>query len=143
MGKLSKNIDLLRDEVNLFLPNTCSLNSQNVLVIDDEVHNLKAFKSLFRRYLNVYTASNLKESLDVIRSNKIDVIFCDYSMPVNTGAYILEEIVKEFPNVKRVVVTGYNTRKHREELMRSNTYTIIDKPYTFDQIIGSISSYVA
>lgn len=138
MPNLRRYIKLLRAEFDELSPEVKCV-TQNVLIIDDDKRNLKSFKALVRKYLNVYTASNLQESLDVVRNNKIDVIFCDYAMPITTGAEILEEIIKEYPDIKRVVLTGYNTPKHREEFLRSNTDTIIEKPYTFNQIMDGVS----
>ena len=103
------NNDILRVEVERYLPLKCPLY-KNVLVIDDEVENLMSFKAMFRKKLNVLTASNLEDSLELLRNNDIDIIFCDYRFGgvsgVN-GADIMHEIVKEYPDIERVILTGY------------------------------------
>ena len=42
-----------------------------VLYIDDEQHNLAAFKSNFRRDFVVFTAESASEGLDILKSESI------------------------------------------------------------------------
>ena len=83
----------------------------NVLVVDDEVFNLTAFKGLFRKEANIFMASNKNEALEVVINNKIDVVFCDYMLPEFKGSEILFEITKRYPLIKKYIVTGYTQAK--------------------------------
>jgi CheY-like chemotaxis protein len=141
MDNMKRAIRELRAEIDELLPSP-NKNKLNVLIIDDEVPNLTAFRSLFRREFNVYTASGMKDALNIVTDNKIDVVFCDYALPGTTGADILHEINKLQPNIKRIVLTAYDSKEHRAELLRkANTKHVIRKPYTFDEIIKSITHY--
>ena len=112
------------------------LDRCNVLLIDDEVQNLNCFKALFRRKLNIFTAVNKIEALDIIKNNKIDFIFCDYKIPVYNGADILKEIVKIYPKIKRAILTGFSDIEIIQEFKRkSNTSDLIMKPYNENDIL--------
>ncbi len=116
------------------------LGFTNVLVIDDEHQNLTAFKGRFRKDANILTASNKKEALDIVNNNNIDIVFCDYKMGTKiSGADILKEIVNLYPNIKRVIVTGYYDSVARKEFKeKANTEDVIHKPYSFDEIFSRI-----
>ena len=137
---MSKNISKLRDIAEGLLPPLVDIR-QVVLVIDDEFRNLRAFKADFRKPFKVFTALNLDEALFFLRTEKIDIIFCDYKLPKMNGAEILGIISKEYPNIKRVALTGFNTEKTRKEFRdKSNTTEIISKPYARSEVFNSIYS---
>lgn len=135
MNKFNKELISKLDEI---LPKS-RLGFTNVLVIDDELQNLAAFKGQFRKDANILTASNKKEALDIVNSNNIDIVFCDYKMPKVNGADILKEIVSLYPNIKRVILTGYYDSVARKEFKeKADTEDVIHKPYSFDEIFNRI-----
>lgn len=141
MGKLKSKIDILRDELDLILPEI-KQDKLNILIIDDETKNLKSFKGLFRREFNVITATNLDEAVFSVKNNKIDFVFCDYLLKDNTGAEILEEIVSLKPNIKRACLTAFDTEIHRLELLnKSNTRHVLNKPARFNEIMNVMINY--
>ena len=108
---------------------TPKLSNINVLMIDDESRNLSAFRAEFRRRVNVFLASNKIEALEAVNNNRIDYIFCDYLMPVNNGADILNEIKLLFPNIKSTIVTAYRTKKMMLDFKdKTVVLDILDKP---------------
>ncbi len=137
---MSIKIEQLRLEVDKYLPQLPDI-TQRVLIIDDEFRNLRSFKADFRKQAKVFTALNLDEALFFLRTEKIDIIFCDYKLPKMNGAEILGIISKEYPNIKRVALTGFNTEKTRKEFRdKSNTTEIISKPYARSEVFNSIYS---
>ena len=42
-----------------------------ILYVDDEEHNLVAFKATFRRYYTIFTAKNAEEGFDILKKEKI------------------------------------------------------------------------
>ena len=131
------------DKQNKSLINTLSelvtisrIGFKNVLVIDDELKNLSAFRDQFRKDANILTASNKEEALQIVNNTDIDIVFCDYKMGKINGADILKEIVNLYPNIKRVIVTGYYDSVARKEFKeKTNTEDFIIKPYSVDDIL--------
>lgn len=79
-----------------------------VLYIDDEIHNLTAFKATFRRDFKIYTASSGFEGINILENNDINVIITDQRMPQMTGVEFLEYIIPIYPEVMRILLTGYS-----------------------------------
>lgn len=80
----------------------------SILYIDDEVHNLNVFKAAFRHDYNIFTCASTKEAIQVLRKNDIDLIITDQRMPEQTGVEFLEEIIPEYPDTIRIILTGFS-----------------------------------
>lgn len=80
----------------------------SVLFVDDEEYNLIAFNASFRKDYKVYTAKSGAEALEILRSENIGVIITDQRMPEMTGVELLERVVPEFPDVIRIILTGFS-----------------------------------
>lgn len=83
--------------------------SKTILIVDDEVQILKA---LIRAFLDsnyeVLTAESGKEALDILSSNEIDMIISDMRMPNMDGYQLLSEVKLKYPEILRVILSGYS-----------------------------------
>lgn len=62
-------------------------------------------------------ASNGREALTVLETERIDIVFTDLNMPVMTGTELLREMARrEWHNIKRRVVSTDGSHARREEV---------------------------
>ncbi|AOM75887.1 response regulator [Pedobacter steynii] len=109
--------------------------SANVLYVDDEVHNLNAFKASFRRKFNVFTANSAVEGRQVLESEDIHVIVTDQRMPVTTGIEFLESVIPDFPDPIRILLTGYaDINAVIDAINKGQVYRYIQKPWMEDDL---------
>ncbi len=80
----------------------------SILYVDDEEVNLRIFQYSFRKDYNVYTALNGPEAITLLEKNKIDLIITDQQMPNMTGVDLLAKIVPKYPNIVRMIMTGFS-----------------------------------
>ncbi|MEJ7558256.1 MAG: response regulator [Pedobacter sp.] len=107
----------------------------NVLYVDDEVHNLNAFKASFRRLFNIFIAESALEGRAILENNDIHVIITDQRMPVTTGIEFLESIIPHFPEPIRILLTGYaDINAVIDAINRGQVYKYIQKPWTEDDL---------
>lgn len=78
-----------------------------VLFVDDELHNLEAFKATFRRDFDVQVCISVAEALELLAKEEIHVILSDQRMPDITGVEFFEQIVEKYPDCIRILITGY------------------------------------
>ncbi len=78
-----------------------------VLYVDDERNNLVSFKANFRIDFEVFIAESADEGKLLLEKNKIHVIITDQRMPIKTGVEFLEEVMKDYPDPVRILLTGY------------------------------------
>ncbi len=79
----------------------------SLLLIDDEVANLQKLHRTFMDTYDVHQAQSGAEALEILRSQPVDAIITDQKMPNMTGIEFLEASQKEYPNLVRIVLTGY------------------------------------
>jgi DNA-binding NtrC family response regulator len=109
--------------------------SINVLYIDDEPHNLTAFKAAFRRDFNVFIANSATEAYQIIEENDIHIILSDQRMPIITGIEFFESIVASHPEPIRILITGYtDINAVVDAINRGQVYKYLTKPWNEDDI---------
>jgi len=113
----------------------------NILYVDDEVNNLVAFKANFRTLYDVYIAESAEEGFKILRSTKIHIIITDQRMPNMTGVQFLEEVIKEFPDPIRILLTGYSDiQAVVEAINKGQVYRYIMKPCLMDELKITIAN---
>lgn len=109
-----------------------------VLYIDDEPHNLTAFKANFRKVYKVFTAESAKEGLEIIKKHNhkdsketIQIIISDQRMPEQTGVDFFESLLNTYPDPIRMLLTGYtDINAVIDAINRGQVYRYITKPWS-------------
>ncbi|MCO4291969.1 response regulator [Solitalea sp. MAHUQ-68] len=102
----------------------------NILYIDDEPHNLTAFKAAFRREFTVFTAESAAEGRKILDENEIHILITDQRMPNITGIEFLESILEIHPNPIRMLLTGYaDISAVIDAINKGQVYRYISKPW--------------
>lgn len=110
-----------------------------VLFVDDEVHNLEAFRATFRRDFDVFTCLNVQEALQLLSEQEIDVILSDQRMPGMTGVEFFEIIQAKLPHVMRILITGYaDINIVVDAVNKGKIFKYIQKPWNNEQLKESI-----
>ncbi len=78
-----------------------------ILYVDDEEHNLTVFEAAFEDFYDVHTATSARRAIRILRRTGIHLVIADQRMPEMTGVQLLEVVVREFPDVVRMILTGY------------------------------------
>ena len=105
-----------------------------MLYLDDEPDNLVVFKSAFRRYYNIHTATNASEALDIVKNNDIALILTDQRMPQVTGIEFLNMLPDEPENI-RIILTGYSdVSVVIDAINTGKVYRYITKPWEKDDL---------
>jgi response regulator RpfG family c-di-GMP phosphodiesterase len=106
-----------------------------ILYIDDEPHNLTAFKASFRRSYNVFTAESAEEGRKILENNTIHVILSDQRMPKMTGIEFFESILTTFPDPIRILITGYtDINAVVDAINRGQVYKYLTKPWNENDV---------
>ncbi len=79
-----------------------------LLLVDDELANLQKLQRTFMDQYNVHLAQSGEEALQILHNIPIDAIITDQKMPNMTGIEFLERSQKSFPNIVRIVLTGFS-----------------------------------
>ena len=69
----------------------------NVLYLDDEAHNLTAFRAAFRRDFQVHVTTEPTDAVRILKEHPIEVIISDQKMPKLSGVEFFELIAPDYP----------------------------------------------
>ena len=107
----------------------------SVLYVDDEIHNLNSFKATFRKEFNVFTAGSAVEALEIMKKNPVHIVITDQRMPGMTGVDFLVEVLRRYPDVMRVLLTGFaELTAVVEALSKGHVHYRMEKPWDEEQI---------
>lgn len=106
----------------------------SILIIDDEINIIKSFESLFSGEHEVYSAVNGKESLDILKNERIDFVFLDYNLGGEDGLELLKIIKSIDPELYMVMISGYGNFEVIIKAMSLGCYDYLEKPLDIDKI---------
>lgn len=106
-----------------------------ILYVDDEPNNLLVFESAFEDDYDIFTAESAREAIKILKREHIDLLITDQRMPEMTGVQLLEAVSGGFPDLIRMILTGYSDVQaviHAINTGRLDQY--LTKPYDVDAL---------
>ncbi|OJJ23148.1 hypothetical protein BKI52_01995 [marine bacterium AO1-C] len=102
----------------------------NILFVDDELHNLNAFKSAFRRDYIVHLADSANKGLEILTRESIQIIITDQQMPDITGVEFLRKVIPQYSNTLRMVLSGFSDSETIAQAIKDKiVHHFINKPW--------------
>lgn len=81
---------------------------------------------------------NGKELLTFLKSNPVDIILMDVSMPVLDGVQTTKQIASDYPDVKVIALTMYDTDSVILDILLAGASGYLLKNTSFDEMLDSI-----
>ncbi|WP_373895473.1 response regulator [Virgibacillus natechei] len=109
-----------------------------ILIAEDELLERKALKKFieenFRRMAVVGEAENGRKAIELAEAKNPDIIFMDIKMPGINGLEAIEEIHKNHPKTKFILVSAFDSFDYAKEAMRFGIKDYILKPGKREEI---------
>ena len=112
--------------------------SRRVLVVDDEIHHLRAMTRLLGRVALVTTARTVDEALESLATGATyDLILCDLNMPSRPGTDLHAWLVRERPEMVPAfhLTTGGVYTDSAQKYLDTHEPQLMDKPLNTAQIM--------
>jgi two-component system response regulator YesN len=84
------------------------------------------------------TATNGEEGMAMIREAKPDIVLTDIRMPFMDGIEMMKIILREFPWIKLIFLSGYTDFEYAQEAVRLGAFDFIVKPFTKVQVSEAV-----
>lgn len=111
-----------------------------LLIVDDELPNLRLLERLFRHDYQVLTASSGHEAIKLLEQNDVATIVTDQRMPEMTGIELLKKTEELRPHMVRILLTGYTDVEALVEAINCGlVYMYVSKPWNNDDLKLRIS----
>jgi len=119
-----------------------SENTQpNVLYVDDLQTNLILFQATFERDYHIILAESAAKALEIMKEQEIQVLVTDQRMPDMTGTELLEIVSREYPEVRRFLLTAFTDFETVVEAVnKGHIHGYINKPLQAEEVRLSINN---
>lgn len=114
-----------------------------ILVVDDE-QLVRWFldRSLSKSGHEVFTASNISEASERLKSDDIDILFLDLRMPEGNGAELIRQLKEKNKHPKIIVCSAFITSDLEEEFVRDGI-CVLKKPFKLDELHFTLNKCLA
>jgi signal transduction histidine kinase len=121
--------------------NSVEKEEKTILYIDDEEKNLSSFRAVFRKEYKIYIATSAQEGIEMMSKYPIHLVITDQRMPNMTGVEFLEKISDKYPDVTRVILTGYSdVEAIIQAINKGRVFRYITKPWRKEELKETIDN---
>lgn len=108
---------------------------KTVLVVDDtkNIKNLLTTCLTLNGY-SVLTASNGFDAIEILKKNKVNLVFLDIKMPELSGTEVLKRIRAMGITTPVIIMTAFATVKNAVECTKLGAVIYLQKPFTTDKV---------
>jgi DNA-binding NtrC family response regulator len=107
-----------------------------VLLVDDEEEFVSALSErLMLRGIEVESALNGEEALDIMVKKEFEVVILDVMMPGLGGLQVLRQIKSTYPNTQVILLTGHGATREGIEGMRLGAFDYLIKPVDIEELL--------
>ncbi len=115
------------------------LRKENILLVDDDIEILE----LLQRHLksmdyHTYKAISVKEALYILKDTPIDLLITDINMPEIDGIELVKYVAEHFPDMPKLVVTGFPSVEDALSVFKSGATDYLTKPFTKMELAGAV-----
>jgi signal transduction histidine kinase len=116
-------------------------NQERILLVEDEEVVRNILKELLsEKKYKVFSAANAKEALDIFEKEKgaFDLIFSDVVLPDVRGPKLVEQLLKQKPEIPVLFTSGYSEEKSDRQMIDELGYSYIKKPFTSYDMLKTV-----
>lgn len=112
-----------------------------ILIVDDEM----AIRKLLTRYLGdagyeCHAADCVESAKEILAITHFDLLLCDLKMPGESGLDLIRYAKKHYPEMGRVMITGFGTPEISNEIIQVGVYGYIIKPVSKNEVLITVGN---
>lgn len=115
---------------------------RRILVVDDEVQiRTMLTQMLEQEGYTVQTAENGEDGLNLVAQNPFDLVITDMIMPVKDGLKFIMELVRDYPMLKILAISGGGAIKAERYLTMAGylgEIATLEKPFKRDIFLDMV-----
>jgi two-component system, NtrC family, response regulator AtoC len=116
---------------------------KKILIVDDELNMRIVLSAMLKKEgFEVSSASNGLEALQILKSNKMDVVITDLKMPDIDGMELLARTSEQYPKIPVIMITAHGSIATAVEALKMGAFDYITKPFELDDLKNVISKAV-
>lgn len=117
---------------------TPNSKKHQILFVDDDRAFLETISQLFvlwsKETWQVHLAQNTARGLAILQEQPVEMVVMDIKMPVMDGTQFLQLLNRKYPNLPKVVMTGYATDEYRTLCLNNGVEMFLEKPRSSEEM---------
>jgi DNA-binding NtrC family response regulator len=115
-------------------------NNVHVLVVDDELNNLKACAATLQMsgVKNISIESDSRQVMKIMAEQRIDVVLLDLFMPHISGMEILPLLLEQYPRIPVIIVTAAYELDRAMECIKMGAFDYLVKPMEGSRLMTTL-----
>ena len=112
-----------------------------ILIIEDEETIRRVLRKVLleeNKNYQITEAYDGDQAIEMIKSNKIDLILCDIKMPKKDGIEVLQFLIKNYSEIPLIMISGHGDLETAVESMRLGAFDYISKPPDLNRLLNSV-----
>jgi DNA-binding response OmpR family regulator len=115
-----------------------------ILLVDDEEGILEALRrTLGREGFELVAARSAREALRTLASRPVDLVLSDHKMPITSGLELVREIAAQWPDIPRLLITGWPAELDPAELRSLGVRAVLPKPWDAQDLRARVRACLA
>lgn len=112
----------------------------HILVVDDDMMNLRMVEMMLGKQFRVSCVMSGAEALEFLKDCQPDLILLDLCMPQMDGFQVLEQLKAEelYQNIPVVFLSGEDDPKVRKQGLEKGAVDFITKPFVKDSMLQCV-----
>ncbi|MEO9871457.1 response regulator [Ekhidna sp.] len=140
-------IDLQEEKERLQVPGIKTVNedAKAILIVEDHRELRTYLQSILSSDFRVYLAANGASALDLLQTEKMDLIITDLMMPYMDGFELVDHLKKdkELKKVPVMVVSARTDKEEKLDLISKGAEDVISKPFDKEELIAKIQNIMS
>lgn len=113
---------------------------ENVLIVDDEIDICYFLtRNLNRKNFSASYVNNLKDAEKALDKQHPSILLLDNDLPDGRGIDFAQQIKKDYPDLKIVMITAHDTPADRLQAINKGVDYFIPKPFMMTEIYTAIN----
>lgn len=120
-------------------------DAKTILIVEDHKELRFYLKSILSSDFRVFMASNGANGLDILQSEKIDLIITDLMMPYMDGFEFIDQLKKDkgLRKIPVLVVSARTDKEEKIDLIKKGADDVISKPFDKEELYARISNILS
>lgn len=116
-----------------------------ILIVDDQIEARFPLAVVLQLHqAHVIEASSVREALQVLKSNPVDVLLSDIEMPHEDGYALMHQVKTLFPRSQRrpaaIAMTGLAVEESRQRALAAGFQAYLGKPFEVSELLMTVSA---
>ncbi|MFQ3670723.1 MAG: sigma-54 dependent transcriptional regulator [Verrucomicrobiia bacterium] len=105
------------------------------MVVEDDARVAAVLTELAAQHgYQTRTASTVRAALELLRSQRPDLLLLDHGLPDGDGSVIFEQAIRFYPSLRSVMLTGFPSFQEAVRLTQRGLWKYLPKPFDLTQL---------